>query len=138
MKISVRDGSNYFKGLLLLIRKDRKIKESEIQLMKHIGKALGFESEFCENAIHEVLENKFIVDNTPEFSTKELAVMFIKDGLAIANSDTEIHLAEEEWLRSTAENNGLDLNWFQSERIIAENRHHLPSKMEVDNLKVDY
>ena len=138
MKISIRDGSNYFKGLLLLIRKDREIKESEIQLMKHIGKALGFEREFCENAIHEILENKFIIDNTPEFSTKEVAAMFIKDGLAIANSDTEIHLAEEEWLRSAAEHNGLDLNWFQFERTIAENRHHLPSKMEVDNLTVEY
>ncbi|HMS64203.1 MAG TPA: hypothetical protein PKD83_02990 [Ignavibacteria bacterium] len=138
MKISIKDGSNYFKGLLLLISKDRKIKDPEIQLMKHIGKALGFEREFCENAIHEILENKFIIDDTPKFSTKELAVMFIKDGLAIANSDTEIHLAEEEWLRSAAEHNGLDLNWFQLEKKFAENRHHLPSKMEVDSLIVEY
>jgi hypothetical protein len=98
MKINVIDGSNYFKGLLLLIRKDRNIAESEIQLMKGIGKTLGFEREFCNNAIHEILENKHIVDVTPKFSTKDLAIKFIKDGLALAFSDNEFHPSEEDWL----------------------------------------
>ena len=96
MKITVLDGSNYFKGLLLLIRKDHKITESEIQLMKRIGKTLGFEPKFCDNAIHEILENKYIVDVTPEFSTKEIAIKFIKDGLTLAFSDNEAHPSEEE------------------------------------------
>ena len=138
MKITVIDGSNYFKGLLLLISKDRKITESEIQLMKRIGKTLGFEREFCDNAIHEILENKYIVDAPPEFSTKELAIKFIKDGLATAFSDNEVHPSEGEWLRSTADKNGLDLTWFRSESVNAINRKQLPSRMEVDDLTVEY
>jgi len=138
MKITVLDGSNYFKGLLLLIRKDQKIAEPEIQLMKRIGKTLGFEREFCENAIHEILGNRHIVDAPPEFSTKELAIKFIKDGLAIASSDKEVHPSEEEWLRSAAEKNGLDLTWFRQESINTTNRTPLLSHLEVDDLTVEF
>ena len=70
MNISVVDASNYFKGLLLLIRKDRKVTESEVEFMRHIGKALGFERQFCENAIQGILENEHIRDQPPRFATK--------------------------------------------------------------------
>jgi hypothetical protein len=52
MNISVIDGVNYLKGLLLLIRKDRRISDSEIRLLRRIGKALGFERTFCDNEVH--------------------------------------------------------------------------------------
>jgi len=138
MKITVVDGSNYFRGLLLLIRKDRRITESEIRLMKRIGKTLGFEREFCDNAIEEIMENTYIVDTPPEFSTKELASKFIKDGLAIAFADDEVHPSEEEWLRSTAEKNGLDQEWFREETVTARGRRLFPSRMEIDDLTPDY
>lgn len=112
MKISITDASNYFKGLLLLIRKDNKITQQEAELMRTIGKTLGFEKEFCDNAIHEILDNNHIDDVPPLFSTKELAAKFIKDGLSIALSDNELHPKEIEWLKSTVEKNGLDTDWF--------------------------
>ena len=84
MDITILDRSFYFKGLLLLIRKDHKITDSEIELMKYIGKILGFEPSFCDNAIQNILENKYILDETPIFSTKEIATLFIKDGLYLA------------------------------------------------------
>jgi len=102
MKISPIDAGEYFRGLLLLIGKDRTITEAEKELMKRIGKTLGFEREFCDNAIRDVLENKYIADTPPEFSTNDLAMKFIKDGLAIAFSDNKLHMSEAEWLRSTA------------------------------------
>ena len=138
MKITVLDASNYFRGLLLLIRKDREITDSEMQLMKRIGKTLGFEREFFNNAIQDILENKYIVDAPPEFSTKELVIKFIKDGLTIAFSDNEFHSSEKEWLQSTAEKNGLDLIWFRQLSAYATNRKQLPSHMEVDDLTVEY
>jgi hypothetical protein len=138
MRIKIIDGSNYFRGLLLLIRQDRKIAESEILLMKRIGKTLGFEREFCENAIHEILDNKHIPDTTPEFSSIELAKKFIKDGLAIAHSDEEVHPSEEEWLRMTAINNGVDADWFEDECSNAIARSHLPEHLEVDSLTVTH
>ncbi|MBK6875483.1 MAG: TerB family tellurite resistance protein [Ignavibacteria bacterium] len=138
MRIKIIDGSNYFKGLLLLIRQDRKITESEKLLMKRIGKTLGFEREFCENAIHEILDNKHIPDTIPEFSSIELAKKFIKDGLSIAHSDAEVHPSEEEWLRMTAKENDVDSNWFEDECRKASVSSHLPEHLEVDSLTVTH
>ncbi len=138
MKISVIDASNYFKGLLLLIGKDRKITDPEIALVQRIGKSFGFEKVFCDNAIRDILENKFILDVPPKFSRKELAKKFIKDGLALAASDNEIHPSEEEWLLSIAEKNGLDVEWFYKERQSQEKGSDLHSVLEVDGLTIEY
>ena len=137
MNISVVDASNYFKGLLLLISKDRKVTESEIHLMKRIGKALGFEEEFCDQAIGGILENENIRDQPPKFSAKHLAMKFVQDGLVLAISDKEIHPAEEEWLRLVAELNGLDVQWFSETRLrtIKEALSH--PHLEVESLTVD-
>ena len=137
MKISVLDASNYFKGLLLLIRKDLEVTQPEIELMKRVGKTLGFEKEFCENAIRDILENTYIVDVPPQFTTKELATKFIKDGLCVAFSDNLFHPNEEQWLISTAEKNGLDLQSFHQEQEKAANRRGLPDRLEVDDLIVE-
>ncbi len=136
MKISIIDGSVYFKGLLLLIRRDRNITEPEIALMKRIGKSLGFEREFCENTINHILENNYITDELPVFSSKELAEKFIKDGLFISFSDNEAHPLEEKWLESVAEINGLDFAWFHKEKTEASKRKAVPMHMEADGLRV--
>jgi uncharacterized tellurite resistance protein B-like protein len=138
MRITVLDGSNYFRGLLLLVRKDRKIDKSEAQMIKRIGKTLGFEREFCENAVHEIMENTHILDAPPEFSSKDVAMKFIRDGFAVALSDADIHPAEEEWLRSTAEKNGLEEDWFQRESLKAREKTDSPLRLEVDDLTVAY
>ncbi|RPI04841.1 MAG: TerB family tellurite resistance protein [Ignavibacteriae bacterium] len=110
----------------------------EIQFMKRIGKTLGFERQFCLNAIHDILENHFIVDAPLKFSTKELAIKFIKDGLTVAFSDDEFHPFEKEWLRSIAKKNGIDLAWFRKESTNGANKKQFPSRMEVDDLTVEY
>ncbi len=138
MKIPIMDGVNYLKGLLLLIRKDRKVTDGEIRLMKRIGKALGFERTFCDNAIREILENNYIVDAPPAFSTKKLAVKFIIDGLALAFSDKEVHPAEEAWLRSTAEKNGLGGAWFRHMLASTPDRNRLFFFLEAESLVVAY
>ena len=138
MKISILDGSKYFKGLLILIRQDRRVTDSEIELMKHIGKKLGFEKTFCENAIHEILDNKHVKDDVPVFSDSEIAKKFVKDGLAIASSDVEVHKDEESWLKKAALSNGLDEKWFMEEMEKAEDRHHMPAHLEVDKIHVTH
>ncbi len=137
VRISILDGSNYFKGLLLLIRKDNEVKQPEIELMKRIGKTLGFEKEFCDNAIRDILENKYIVDAYPVFSSKELALKFIKDGLFLAFSDNELHPVEEQWLRFTAEKNGLDLNLFSQELENFIQGKKISDHLEIDHLSVE-
>ena len=136
MKISVLDASNYFKGLLLLIRKDRKVSQSESDLMKRIGKALGFEKEFCDGAVRDILANKYIDDTPPDFSTRELAVKFLKDGFSLALADNELDPSEEEWLRRTAERNGIEPELFSREQENAAGRKALPVHLEVDDLTV--
>jgi hypothetical protein len=139
MNIDIIDASNYFKGLLLLIRKDRELTQPEIDHMKSIGKSLGFEKEFCDNAIDEILDNAYIEDVPPVFSTKELAIKFIKDGLYLAFVDhEEIHSDEEQWLRSTTEKNGLSTESFLQELKNVQSKRGQFSRMEVLDLKVEY
>jgi hypothetical protein len=136
MNVSVKDGSNYFRGLLVLIARDRRISPEEAELMHHVGKSLGFEKNFYENAINEILENKFIAASPPVFPSKLLARCFVKDGLKLAAADNDIHPFEEDFLRAAVELNGLDPEWFLHEKekvILGTNRD---SHLEVDNMVI--
>lgn len=137
MNISRREGSDYFRGLLLLIGKDRVITESEVTLMKRVGKSLGFDKEFTEHAIESILDNSYISSDPPTFSSPEISKRFIRDGLAIARSDNGIHRVEAEWLRSVAEHNNISADWFEAQRdIIASSRKNLDAHLEADDFVV--
>ncbi|MBN1615444.1 MAG: hypothetical protein JW950_13340 [Deltaproteobacteria bacterium] len=113
MRISLFDRSLYYKGLILLIRKDREIHDDEKNMVMSIGKMLGFESKFCALTIEEILENKYIDDSPPCFSETNVALSFIRDGLRLSISDGRIHDAEIAWLESVAETNGLSHLWTE-------------------------
>ena len=68
MRISLMERSLYFKGLMLLIRMDRKITADEEKIIKRIGEILGFDKKFCEDTISELLDNTHIIDAPPQFS----------------------------------------------------------------------
>jgi hypothetical protein len=137
-QISVLDGSNYFKGLLLLLRKDEKLSTAEVELVLKVGLSLGFEKEFCENAVHEILENEHIVDTPPRFSSPDLAVRFLKDGLRIATSDNELHPAELQWLWTTAEANGIDPASMQSNLAALAAEGGGSKRLAVEDLRVGF
>lgn len=109
--MTLLDKSNYLKGLLILIGKDRSISEEEKKAIRRLGKILGFDAKFCEDAMNELLENEYIVEEPPKFSTKEVALSFIKDGINLACSDGSYHLPELNWLISIADKNGIDKMW---------------------------
>ncbi|NMB83203.1 MAG: hypothetical protein GYA14_15450 [Ignavibacteria bacterium] len=106
-----QDKSNYFKGLLILIGKDKKISDSEKNNFRKLSKVLGFNKEFCDNAISELLDNEYIIETPPQFSNSEIAKAFIIDGMKIAFADKELHIFELNWLKSVAEKNSLDKEW---------------------------
>lgn len=106
-----QDKSNYFKGLLILIGKDKKISDSEKANFRKLSKILGFNKEFCDNAIAELLDNEYIIETPPSFSSTEIAKAFIVDGMKIAFADKELHIFELNWLKSVAEKNSLDKEW---------------------------
>ena len=111
IKISLLDRSLYLKGVMLLIRKDRKIYAEERNMVVRIGKILGFDKSFCENVIEELMDNKYIVDLPPRFSVPYIARCFIKDGLKLSFVDGHIHENELIWLKAVAETNGLEDKW---------------------------
>lgn len=106
-----QDKSNYFKGLLILIGKDKQISENEKKNINKLARILGFDEEFCNNAITELLENEYIIEDPPAFSDSNIAKAFIIDGIKIAFSDKELHIFELNWLQSVADKNTLDSNW---------------------------
>lgn len=115
MKLNVIDKSNYFKGLLLLVGKDKKISTKEKNWMKKAGKILGFEKTFCEEAINSVLFNKNIIDEPPSFSEKIFAQSFLKDGIKLAFADHDIDKKEHVFLEQIAIKNNISTLWFKNE-----------------------
>ena len=114
MKISLMDRSLYFKGLMLLTRKDGAVGGAERALMLRIGRLFSFEKEFCQEVIDEILTNRHVVDEPPLFSEPDIARCFVQDGLKLALADGQIHDKERQWLKAVATKNRLDQRWCEA------------------------
>ncbi|MBI9073226.1 MAG: hypothetical protein JEY94_16605 [Melioribacteraceae bacterium] len=136
--INQLDKSNYFKGLLLLIRKNKSIQQSEKQLMKHIGITLGFDKVFCEEAIKNLFINEYLGNEPPTFSNPELAKAFILDGITIARSDFILSDDEKSWLYSTAVSNNIEPHWIREKFNTEEDSSDPANKpLEIDRLIIE-
>ncbi len=113
--MTILDKSNYFKGLLLLARKDNIIAKQEKELLLQVGKSLSFEENFCHEAINYILDNEYISNEPPVFSSVEVAQSFIRDGIRLALSDENLSPYEIEWLQAVAEKNSLSSEWLNDE-----------------------
>ncbi len=111
MLINPLDRSNFFKGLLILLGKEKKLTKAECEMLTQIAKSLGFNSEFADNAIKEFLGNKFIIEEPPVFSDCNFAEIFIRDGMKLALSDKILNFDQIEWLSKTALKNNLSKQW---------------------------
>jgi len=136
MKISLLDRSLYYKGLMILIRKDRQIHDEEKKMMLGIGKMLGFDPKFCAKTMEELLDNNHIVEEPPLFSKTDIALCFIRDGLRLSASDGQIHEAEIQWLKSVAEGNGLSNLWVaELEKFSRASHGHPDHRLELRNFE---
>ncbi len=113
MELTYQDKGNYFRGLLILIGKDNLIHEKERSGLLTICSKLGYEKNYCENAIQEFLDNNYIELSPPKFSNLETAEKFIKDAISISLVDKELHPSELEWLDQIVELNGIDKSMFE-------------------------
>ncbi|MCF8305637.1 MAG: hypothetical protein K9I71_04505 [Ignavibacteriales bacterium] len=111
MTISVQDKTNYFKGLVVLIGKDKIIRDEEKQFFRTIGAILGFDTAFCDYAVTNLAENKFLSENPPKFTNQDIAKAFVRDGLLMGFADKNLHLFELDWLEIVAKKNEIDENW---------------------------
>ena len=112
MEITQLDKSNYLKGLLIVAKKDKQLTEQEKKILTSIAMKLGFAKDFYEDTIRNLLVNKYIIDNPIKFSKKQIAESFISDGLKLAYADNIVSDVEIAWLRSIANVNDLNNDWF--------------------------
>lgn len=111
------DDSNLLRALLLLIRADNGIWEHEKNIFTQVGKELGFDKEFCDAAIQNVLRNQYIDNTPPVFFFKENAVKFLRIALRIISDDSQPHMQKIELI----------------EKITSAN--HLPGYIELEGFK---
>ena len=83
--------------------------------MHNIGKTLSFDRKFIENAMNELLENKYLGNEPPVFSQKQYAEAFLRDAIKLACVDNEVASKEFDWLQSIAVSNGLSNEWLKNE-----------------------
>lgn len=134
MKLNMREKSECFRGFLLLIAQDRVIRPEERELLRHIGKVLDFEKQFCEEAMDDLLDNVHIPTTPPEFSRREYAEAFLIDCIRIASTDHDVHPNELGWLNRIAQANGLPASWVDEavKEIAAKGSGAEPDRMEIE------
>jgi len=130
LEIPQLDRSSYLKGLLITARKDNQLNETEISIIKKISTRLGFSTDFFNETITNLLDNRYITEEPIKFSTQEIAKSFIEDGLKLALSDDNITEDETKWLKATAKENGIDEIWVDKKIQENKSKPHLLSKTE--------
>jgi len=113
MELTLRDKSNYLKGLLIVAKKDNQLTEPEKKILRDIAVKLGFATDFYEDTLRSLLSNKYILEDPIKFSSRKVAESFVTDGLRLAFSDMMISEKEIGWLKATALENDLADEWFE-------------------------
>jgi len=107
MTVNLMDRSNYFKGLLILSKVDDDIAFQEKEILKIVGEKLGFNKEFCDTTINDIIENEHIQNEPLKFSNQQIANMFLRDGIKLAFSDSNLDEKEYEWILECAKANNI-------------------------------
>jgi hypothetical protein len=118
MKLSLRTKSSYYRGLLVVSRRDRVIDDREREFLIRIGKMLDFDERFCEATINDLLSNPNISRSPIIFPNEAVRECFFRDALRLASVDDNIHPLELRWLQKTARANGKSDQWLN--KIIQE------------------
>lgn len=108
MQIPVQDRSNYLKGLFITAKLDQQLNQTEKDILKKISDKLGFANDFYEETIRGLLANKYLNEEPVKFSDKKIAESFINDAIILACSDGVITDSETNWIKKTAEVNGIE------------------------------
>ncbi len=96
------------------MRKDFKVSPEEKKFVFKLGKTLGFDREFVDDSIKDILYNEFIDEKPPKFTDPKIAECFIKDGMKLITVDHSIDPNEINFLEKTAQVNLLNPDWFNT------------------------
>ena len=117
--------SNYLTGLLVLTGKNINIEILEEKLIRFIAGKLGFNHNFIDESILKIKVRKYIIEELPVFSCREIAEVFIKDAIRFAFVDSTLHLNELQWMSAIAMRNKLSGQWVISEiKYFLNNNHY--------------
>jgi hypothetical protein len=114
MDLSLLNKSNYYKGLLVLLRRDRIIDARERDLLLQMGEILDFDRRFCEATIDSLLSNTHITRKPVIFSDERIKECFFRDALRLALVDGYLHPMELCWLRTVAHANNQSDQWLDA------------------------
>jgi hypothetical protein len=128
MRLSQVEKSHYYKGLLVLLRRDRIVHAREKDLMLQIGEILGFDKRFCESTIDELLSNTNITRDPVFFPDEIIKECFFRDALRLALVDGNFHPSELRWLRKVAHFNGLTDRWLDALILEVQENNPAPDK----------
>ena len=126
---TVPDKSNYLKGLLILARKDDMLVDNERDFIRSVARKFGFSKDFYEDVLKSLMTNKYIVDDPIIFSSKQIAELFLDDGIKLAFSDEVMHDNELHWLKVIAKANNIDDKVFESLLL----KYQIPGKSQEEN-----
>jgi hypothetical protein len=115
MTVPLIERGDYYRGLLVLIRRDRVISARERELMIQLGRSLDFDARFCESAIDDLLNNPHIKAVPVKFADRKTAESFIRDAIMLAHADGKLHPKELAWLKAVAHENRLKTRWLNAE-----------------------
>lgn len=110
-EINYKDRSEFLRGFATIIRKNNCGNADEKTMFSVVGKYFGFEKEFCEEAVEQLLVNKYISEHPAVFSNKPVAEFFVSDVAKIMLHTNSMSEASKEWLRKTAEANKVDFSF---------------------------
>ena len=114
MNLSLLNRSNYYKGLLVLLRRDRIIDAREKEFMLQMGKVLDFDRRFCEATIDDLLSNTHITRDPVIFSDERIKKCFFRDALRLAFADGYLHPMELRWIKTVARANNQSKQWLNA------------------------
>jgi hypothetical protein len=112
MRINPLDTSNYFRGLLVLVTREKQINQRERTLLKKMGRFLGFNQDFIDSAIDDFINNKYVKTEVPLFSNCEVVELFLKDGIKLAFANDTLTIKQIEWLMAIAITNKISKQWL--------------------------
>lgn len=131
--MTLADRSHYYRGLLLLTRKDNIITDEEKALLLRLGELLQFNRDFCEETIGDLLINPHFDESPPKFSNKSVAKMFLLDGIRIAFADHNLHTAEFKWMQEIARINRINNDWLNQNVVSFLEGHSQSQRFQLEN-----
>jgi hypothetical protein len=135
MNLSLLNKSNYYRGLLVLLRRDRFVDAREKDLLLQMGEIFDFDRRFCEATIDALLSNTHITREPVIFSDERIKECFFRDALRLALVDGYLHPMELCWLRTVAHANNQSDQWLdviirESEERIGALDHSTPFEIQ--------